>query len=65
MPVLSSEFLNLLSSTQACPPGTFGADCKQKCHCAVKSSCDRAMGTCSAAGCEEGWTGENCNGKID
>ncbi|XP_071838865.1 IgGFc-binding protein-like isoform X2 [Apostichopus japonicus] len=48
----------------ACQKGTFGADCKQTCHCAAGSSCDSKMGICSPPGCEDGWTGENCNERI-
>ena len=49
----------------ACSPGTFGADCKQTCHCKTGDSvCDVAIGTCSSGGCEDGWRGNNCQGTI-
>ncbi|XP_071839367.1 IgGFc-binding protein-like isoform X2 [Apostichopus japonicus] len=59
----ASGFRGLLCN-EACLKGTFGADCKQTCHCAAKASCGRKMGKCSSAGCEDGWTGGNCNERI-
>ncbi|XP_072048352.1 receptor-type tyrosine-protein phosphatase kappa-like [Amphiura filiformis] len=44
----------------SCSPGTFGADCKQECHCSAESSeCDGATGVCSG-NCSDGWSGVNC-----
>lgn len=55
-------FLNFLFIA-ACEGGTFGVNCEQTCHCAEGGVCDNRMGVCTPAGCQEGWTGHNCNGK--
>ena len=53
-------FLNI-----ACSSGSFGADCKQTCHCASGSSvCEIDTGRCTSGGCLQGWSGVNCQGMI-
>lgn len=44
-----------------CKPGKFGNKCEQICHC-KEPDCDDLTGHCSAAGCEEEWSGDSCNG---
>ncbi|KAJ8032289.1 Deleted in malignant brain tumors 1 protein [Holothuria leucospilota] len=53
-----------LGCADECEEGTFGADCRQTCHCASGSTCDNKMGICTPANCEDGWTGSNCNQKV-
>lgn len=43
-----------------CKIGTFGKDCKQKCHCSGKVACDSISGMCPGE-CENGWNGTSCN----
>lgn len=43
----------------SCPPGLFGFNCRQECHCKDMSSCDSRSGRC-ATGCAEGWQGSTC-----
>ncbi|XP_033636827.1 multiple epidermal growth factor-like domains protein 10 [Asterias rubens] len=42
-----------------CPPGSFGAGCRQQCHCASGVSCDFGHGRCPDE-CENSYRGENC-----
>ncbi|XP_048576830.1 N-acetylglucosamine-1-phosphodiester alpha-N-acetylglucosaminidase [Nematostella vectensis] len=42
---------------QACPSGTFGVNCAQKCLCYNGGSCDVVSGTCT---CRPGWMGRLC-----
>ena len=53
--------IHLVCTHLACTSGTFGADCKQTCHCATGVTCDIATGDCGGL-CEIGWTGDNCQG---
>ncbi|EDO37057.1 predicted protein, partial [Nematostella vectensis] len=43
--------------SKACPGGTFGVNCTQKCLCYNGGSCDVVSGTCS---CPPGWMGRLC-----
>ncbi|XP_037562741.1 tenascin [Dermacentor silvarum] len=45
---------------QECEAGHYGADCLQRCHCAVEGDCDSITGECPK-GCSAGWTGESCH----
>ncbi|XP_071839785.1 receptor-type tyrosine-protein phosphatase kappa-like, partial [Apostichopus japonicus] len=49
-----------LDCTLTCERGKFGANCKQKCHCADNSLCALDTGVCQNNQCEDGWTGINC-----
>ena len=46
---------------QACPPGTFGPNCINKCsgNCLHHATCDKETGKCKA--CSEGWRNDFCN----
>ena len=50
-----------------CDRGTFGADCKQTCHCGSGDTvCELDTGRCTSGGCANGWSGDNCQGnKMD
>ncbi|KAL1444083.1 hypothetical protein MTO96_030054, partial [Rhipicephalus appendiculatus] len=43
--------------TDTCPPGTYGADCKQRrsCHCQNGTGCHPQWGVCTGNSCEEGY----------
>lgn len=49
-------------SSTACPVGSFGYDCQERCsiHCAVPDRCDRVTGECQD-GCLAGWKGVTCD----
>ncbi|KOC62622.1 Platelet endothelial aggregation receptor 1 [Habropoda laboriosa] len=42
----------------ACPPGTWGSECKEKCNCAEDVSCNPVNGHCV---CPPGLRGQMCN----
>jgi len=42
----------------ACPPGKYGAACRQNCYCENSAECDSMTGQCH---CVAGWTGTNCS----
>ncbi|XP_033113535.1 tenascin-like [Anneissia japonica] len=46
-----------ISCNSECPAGTYGAGCKQVCHC-KSASCNRYTGACSE--CMNSWNGESC-----
>lgn len=43
--------------SQPCPPGTFGYNCLQACHCRNHASCRGNDGFCE---CKPGWMGPGC-----
>ena len=61
--LLHSGKKQILTIILACSEGTFGADCKQTCHCADGASCETDTGRCSGNLCADGWKGINCQGK--
>ncbi|XP_038069419.1 tenascin-like [Patiria miniata] len=42
-----------------CDEGTYGADCKQTCHCALNVTCEKDTGKCLGA-CAPSYFGVNC-----
>ncbi|VDI08671.1 Hypothetical predicted protein, partial [Mytilus galloprovincialis] len=48
-----------------CKPGSFGENCKKRCHCEV-GGCNAITGKCinQSAGCKVPWTGESCSLQI-
>lgn len=42
----------------ACPAGSYGAGCSNKCDCANSAECDHKTGDCL---CPAGWTGRRCD----
>ncbi|XP_067124638.1 receptor-type tyrosine-protein phosphatase mu-like isoform X3 [Centruroides vittatus] len=55
-----SDFDSSVTSKVTCKTGTFGENCKQKCHCLGKVDCDSVVGTCPGE-CEDNWNGTSCN----
>ena len=54
--------LKFIANTE-CDQGTFGADCKQTCHCGAGDTvCELDTGRCTSGGCANGWSGDNCQG---
>ena len=53
--VMISNFVSFLFS--ACPRGTYGFKCKEKCICQNNSTCDPAFGYCD---CLPGFHGKYC-----
>ena len=52
--------LKVMEISDCCPSGTFGVDCKFKCHCNdPKEPCNSNTGACHT-GCAPGWEGPNC-----
>ena len=56
--------MSLLCVSESCVDGTFGMNCTQTCHCATEAMCDQITGRCERGRCEQGYTGDNCQGKI-
>ena len=55
---LSWARIDLCRLHPACPPGTFGESCGQKCHCPGENqACHPALGTCV---CAAGYHGSGC-----
>lgn len=44
-----------------CDDGTYGKDCKEKCHCLNGGTCDPQTGVCT---CGAGWIGDKCENKC-
>lgn len=43
----------------ACPEGSFGRDCLEKCGRCVNNTCNHVNGSCSGP-CQDRWEGERC-----
>ena len=54
---LKVNYLIASASVAACPPGKYGAACRQSCDCQNSAECDAKSGQCR---CVAGWTGTNC-----
>ncbi len=46
----------------ACPAGTWGPSCENKCPCMNGASCDPMSGACT---CPPGWIGDKCQTTCD
>ena len=46
----------------ACPAGTWGPSCENKCPCMNGASCDPMSGACT---CPPGWRGDKCQTTCD
>ncbi|XP_022101762.1 receptor-type tyrosine-protein phosphatase T-like isoform X2 [Acanthaster planci] len=49
-----------LDCMRGCPDGTYGADCKQTCHCAPGKTCSKDTGECINHECAGQYFGNNC-----
>jgi hypothetical protein len=44
-----------------CNQGTFGAECKNRCHCLNKARCNKVNGHCPRRDCDSGWKPGTCS----
>nr|XP_039260980.1 multiple epidermal growth factor-like domains protein 11 [Styela clava] len=53
-----------LECSEGCTLGSYGADCKQECHCKRPDLCNRFTGSCTM-GCAAGWMGPSCQEECE
>ena len=44
-----------------CEKGTFGEDCKSRCHCLNGVGCNNVNGQCPSGHCDAGWKPGTCS----
>ena len=48
-----------------CDQGTFGEECKSRCHCLNGVGCNNVNGKCPREDCDAGWKTNTCSeGKV-
>ena len=47
-----------------CNQGTFGAECKSRCHCVNGIGCNNVNGHCPNGDCDSGWKLRTCSQSI-